>query len=339
MADMKDIVKVAVDAYHGNVAKYSQGESMELLREALVAANGGSTKLNYKAIRDGKCQGLFTLIEEILSRTVVEGLQSDDFFTSMVDFRNVALGDQNIFTIEDDNLFTISEAAEGTQGIRRQRLSGYHQVSLPTSLKLVKIYDELNRVLAGQVDFNYFINRVGESFRRKLLEDIYALWINATAADFGGSDYFPAAGPYDEDTMLELVSHVEASAGGKQATIIGTKVAVRNLAPSIQGTDSKSDLYNLGYYGKFYSTPVVALPQRHKVHSTEFVFPDNILTVVAGDEKPIKCVYEGDPILIMGNPLNNQDLTQEYLYGERYGMGIVLAGDSAGIGRYTLPTN
>ena len=75
------------------------------------------------------------------------------------------------------------------------------------------------------------------------------------------------------------------------------------------------------------------------MHSTQFVFPDNILTVVAGDEKPIKCVYEGDPILIMGNPLNNQDLTQEYLYGERYGMGIVLAGDSAGIGRYTIATN
>lgn len=41
----------------------------------MVAANNGSTKLNYKAIRDGKCQGLFALVEEILSRTVVEGLQ------------------------------------------------------------------------------------------------------------------------------------------------------------------------------------------------------------------------------------------------------------------------
>lgn len=75
MAEMNDIVQVAVDAYHGNTVKYSKGESMELLQKALVAANGGSTKLNYKNIRDGKCNGLFTLIEEILSRTVVEGLQ------------------------------------------------------------------------------------------------------------------------------------------------------------------------------------------------------------------------------------------------------------------------
>lgn len=75
MADMKDIVKVAVDAYHGNVEQYSVGQSQELLHKALVDANGGSTVLNYKNIRDGKCNGLFTLIEEILSRTVVEGLQ------------------------------------------------------------------------------------------------------------------------------------------------------------------------------------------------------------------------------------------------------------------------
>ena len=75
MADMKDIVKVAIDAYRGNVEKYSTGQSMELLQKALVEANGGSTVLDYKKIRDGKCNGLFTLVEEILSRTVVEGLQ------------------------------------------------------------------------------------------------------------------------------------------------------------------------------------------------------------------------------------------------------------------------
>lgn len=75
MSEMYDIVKLAVDAYHGTVEKYTVGQSMDTLRQALVDANGGSTKLNYKAIRDGKCNGLFSLIEEILSRTVVEGLQ------------------------------------------------------------------------------------------------------------------------------------------------------------------------------------------------------------------------------------------------------------------------
>lgn len=246
MPDMKDIVKVAVDAYHGNVERYSVGQSQEVLRQALIEANGGSTKLNYRKIRDGECKGLFTLIEQILSHTAVEGLQGDEYFNALVDFRNVAEGDKNLFLIEDSNLFTVSEAADGTQGIRRQRLSGVSEMSIPTSLKVVKIYEELNRVLAGRVDFNTFINKVSESFRKKLLDDIYTLWSTATANDFGGTAYFPAAGVYDEDELLELISHVEAAANGKPVTILGTKKAVRNLAPAIQSTDSKSDLYNMG---------------------------------------------------------------------------------------------
>lgn len=336
MPEFNDIVQVAVDAYHGNVTKYSVNDSMELLQKALVEANGGSTKLNYKNIRDGKCIGLFAIVEEILARTVVEGLQGDEYFNSLVEFRNIALGDQNLFIVEDTDLFTVSDAADGTQGIRRQRLGGYNEVALPTSFKVVKIYEELNRVLSGQVDFNTFINKVGESFRQKLLNDIYTLWTSATAEDLGGVTYFPAAGAYDEDTLLELVAHVEAASGGKPATIIGTKVGLRKLAPSIEGNDSKSDLYNMGYYGKFYGTDVVAMPQRHKINSTDFVFDNNTLTIIAGDSKPIKVVYEGQSTIIPGDPMSNKDLTQDYLYGEKYGMGLVLAGGNAGIGRYQM---
>ena len=59
-----------------------------------------------------------------------------------------------------------------------------------------------------------------------------------------------------------------------------------------------------------------------------------LLTIIAGDDKPIKFVYEGDPIMLTGDPLANADLTQEYVYAENYGIGIVLAGGNNGIGRY-----
>lgn len=334
MDEMNNIVKVAVDAYHGNPEKYSVGQSMDLLREAMIQANGGSTVLNYKNIRDGKCNGLFTLVEEILSRTVVEGLQGDEFFNNLVDFRNVAEGDKNLFVLEDDNMFVVADAADGTQGIRRQRLGGVSETSIPTSMKYVKIYEELNRVLAGRVDFNYMINKVSEAFRQKLLNDVYTLWTGITADQLGGVTYFPAAGAYDEEALLDLIAHVEAAAGGKPATIIGTKKAVRHLVPAVQGADSQRDIYNNGYYGRFYGTPIAVTPQRHKVGSTEFVMNDDVLTIMAGDEKMIKCVYEGSPLLIMGDPMSNGDLTHEYLYGEKYGMGIVTAGGNSGIGRY-----
>jgi hypothetical protein len=275
-------------------------------------------------------------VEEILSRTVIEDLQDSDFFNSFVEFRDVAEGDRNVFVIEDDDLFTVSEVASGTQGLRRQRIGGRGEVTIRTATRGVRIYEEMNRVLAGRVDFNDMINRVSESFSKQLLDEIFALWSGATAEDMGGEVYFPVAGVYDEDALLDVIAHTEAAASGKTATIIGTKKALRNLAPAIQGIDSKHDLYTMGYYGSFYGTPVMAIPQRHKLNSTEFVMPDNVLTIVAGDDRPIKVVREGDPLVVYGNAIDNADLTQEFLYTESYGMGIVLAGGNAGIGRYEM---
>lgn len=246
MADINEIVRVAVDAYHGRTNKYSVSESQDTLRQALVAANNGSTIMNYKDIRDGKCNGLFTIIEEILGQTISDGLSGNEFFMNMVDYRNVALGDKNLFLMEDNDLFVVDEAAEGTQGIRRQRLSGVSEISIPTTLKVVKIYEEMNRVLAGRVDFNTMINKVSQSFQKQLLDEVFAIWSNITADQLGGVTYFPAAGAYDENTLLDLISHVEAAAGGKTATLIGTKKALRSIAPSIQSDNSTNDLYNLG---------------------------------------------------------------------------------------------
>ena len=184
--DFNELVKLAVDGYKGSVEKYSVKQSQETIRQALVELNGGSTKLDFKAIRDGKCAGLFTLIEEVLHATVSEGLTANDFFNTMVDYRNVAEGDEEEFEVEDSTLFVVDEVADGSQALRRQRLGDLRSVRIPTSMKMVRIYEELNRVLSGRVDFNHLIDVVAESFQQKILNDIFTLWTGITAEDLGG---------------------------------------------------------------------------------------------------------------------------------------------------------
>ena len=337
--NIKDLVKVAIDAYHGSVANYSNQEAIDLLRKAAIELNGGSTKLDYKAIRDGKCAGLFSLIEEIISRVVVEDLTGDEYFNALVDFRNIGAGDQNLFEVEDSDLFSVDEIANGTQALRRQRLGGVSTFSIATKRHGVKIYEELSRMLAGQVDFNKMIAKVAASYKRAMLQEIYDLWTGATAADFGDDPNNPVyvvAGTYSEDDLLDIVEHVEAASGGKQAKIIGTKAALRKVAPSVQGADSRGDLYNMGYYGSFYGSPTLCLPQRHKIGTTTFVHLDNQLQVIASDEKPIKVVYEGSPLIIPGAPYQNYDLTQDYMYSDMHGMKLVLPNGNTGFGRYTF---
>jgi len=87
-------------------------------------------------------------------------------------------------------------------------------------------------------------------------------------------------------------------------------------------------------YGSFYGSPVVALPQRHVTGTTNFLLPDNVISIVATDDKPIKCVYEGDSIIKVGDPLDNADLTQEFTHIERVGLGLLVTGENNGFGRY-----
>lgn len=78
----------------------------------------------------------------------------------------------------------------------------------------------------------------------------------------------------------------------------------------------------------------MALPQRHEVGTTDFILPDNELTIVSSTtDKPIKCVTEGESLIIQGNPLDHGDLTQTYFAAQRFGLGVVTSGFT-GIGKY-----
>ena len=322
MAD-KNLIKLAVDSYKGHVAgNYSVDDSMEVLRQALVEANGGSTKLDYRAIRDGKCNGLFAIVEEIINKTVIEGLPESCPLFDYVDYRNLAEGDTNIFEIRDNGLFVVSDIADGTQGLRRQRLTGGEEITVKTQLKGIKIYEELRRVLAGRVDFNELIDKVAESFQKKINNDIYA----AVKAGFDGLiSPYKANGSFDESKLTEIIDHVEA-ATGKKAFILGSKQAVRKIT-GVKGADStsaKEDLYAMGYFGHFYTTPIIVMENAHKVGGTDFVL-GNDLYIVASDDKFVKFVTEGDTLIIPGDALGNADLSQEYFMAERYGISVIFA--------------
>ena len=330
MAD-KNLIKMAVDSYKGHIAgNYSVDDTNETLRQALIEANGGSTKLDYRAIRDGKCSGVFAIVEEIINKTVIEGLPESCPLFNYVDYRNVAEGDSNVFELTDEGLFIVADIAEGTQGLRRQRMAGGEEVVVKTQIKGIKIYEELRRVLAGRVDFNKLIDKVAESFQKKITEEMYG----AVVATFDGLVApYTANGTFDEAKLAEVIDHVEA-ATGKKAAIIGSKQAVRKIT-GVKGADAdsaKEDLYAMGYFGHFYTTPIVVMQNGHKIGGTDFIL-GNDLYIVAGDEKFIKFVTEGDTLIVPGDALGNSDLSQEYFMAQRYGVKAIL---STAFGVYKL---
>ena len=222
-----NLVKLAIDGYKGHVAgNYSVSDAQETLRAALVEANGGKTSFDIKDVRAGRCEKVFTIVEELVNAISEEGLRGDEFFMNMVEDRNMALGDTPVFHIERDSLLAVADIAEGTQGVRRQRIEGGTDITVTTQLHAVKIYEELNRVLSGRIDFNKLVDLVSRSFVKNELDSAYAAFtgmFNKLQAPYSES------GSYDEEKLLTLVEHVEA-ATGQTAMIVGTRrPCVRSL--------------------------------------------------------------------------------------------------------------
>lgn len=324
MAIDSNLIKLAVDGYKGHVAgDYSVNDTQEALRKALVEANGGSTKLDIKAIRDGRCNGVFAIIEELVNVIHEEGLKGDEFFMNMVEDRNMSLGDTNKFHIERECLFAVADIAEGTQGVRRQRIEAGQDITVNTQLRAIKIYEELNRVLAGRIDFNKFVDLVGKSFTKQELDATYDAFVGMFKKLKAP---YTETGSFDEDKLLELIDHVEASTG-ETAVIVGTRKALRKIKTAVVSDSAKEEMYAMGHFGRFNGTELVAVKQRHKSGTDDFILDDNVLYVFAGDTKPIKRVTEGDVTMLMGTPMNNADMSQEFLMMKRTGIAVIFDRD------------
>lgn len=301
--------------------QFSVSEVDGAAREAMIALNGGSDKLNLRNFRPGT--ELFAFVEQLLDITVNEGLKGDEFFMNFVDYRNIAEGDQNIFYTEDKDTFIVSEIGRGNQGIRRQRLGSGEQVSAKTTPKAIRVYEHLSRIMSGRVNFSTFIERVTQSVQKKHYEDIYNLFTSLTVNTPGMYTEAVYSGVYDEQSVLNVIDHVEAD-NDAPATIFGTRNALRNLKMDVVADAAKDDMYAMGYYGRFNGTPTFRIKPRYKQGTHEFIIPDDQLWVIAGTDKFIKFVTEGQTLLKQVDAVDNYDLTQEYWMIEQYGLILML---------------
>lgn len=330
--EKSQVVKLATDMITNKVsANFADAsKNSEALIDELIEANGGSSEISFKNFN--RANPCFQIIEEIIPKIVHEGFKGNEFFMNLVDYRNVLLGDDIDFWTDDKTELIVSDVSYGVAAIRRQRLGKKEKYNVETTLKIVSVYEELKRLLARRVDFNEFIQAVSKAFIRDRYNDIFTAFDGITASTRGLDSTYVRTGSYSEDTLCEIIDHIEA-ANEFKATILGTRKALRKITTAVQSNEAKSDMYNSGFYGKFNGTPMIYTPQRHKVGTSEFLLNDNKIIIIASNEKPIKYLTKGTGILSVTDPLQTADHTQTYLYAEEAGVGVAF-NDKIGI--YTL---
>lgn len=319
---MNELQRVMLDAYHGDVKKYSKTDANEVIRKALIAEIG-TDKIDFKTLRNNK-PAIFTVIEETIDLIINQNLSTSEFF-NFVEYRDIPFGDYAVFHIEDPTLLRVSNIAEGISTPLAQRIdNGF--VGVNTQLKSIAIYDELNRFLAGQVDWAKLVNKVALSFNNAIAVDVY----NAFSSSY---NTLPALyvenGAYSEDNLIDLMDRVRANTG-RDVQIWGTRSALRKIqldSPFMLTDSAKQNIQDLGYMGVFAGAPAIMIPQLITPGTDDFAFRgDQLYILPVGDEKPVKLVTEGESIIVdrAADANTNAARRMEYVFEKRYGVSLIV---------------
>ena len=335
-----NVVRLAVELLSGKQSfsykdeMHDKAEAIELLRAALIEANGGSAIIDKKSLRRNKVE-IFEIIEELVPIIVQDGFQGNEFFMNFVEEKNLALGDQNRFWIPDNSTFIVTKIADGVGTPDRQRLDHGRELTVVTSLHAVRMFEEFSRFMSGRIDWNVLCDKVAKAFQNAIWEDIYTAFSGISASTIGLSATYVKTGTFATATVRELIAHVEA-ATGMPAMLVGTKAALAHCEGAEKSDSAKESFHNAGFYGMFEGTPMVMLKQIHKKGTDVFALADDELYVIASDERFIKLVFEGDAYVDDRDTTRQSDRTFEYFMTMAWGVGIAVTGK---IGKYKFTTS
>ena len=334
-----ELVKLIVDNYNGVADQFCGDENPNDLINAAVCDIFGKESITFKDLRKrSKSEEFFDVVSEVLEKTVLEGFVADPIVDSLVDSRNIALGDEQAFDIEDDQEIIVSEISSGNQKFDRQRLGVGQRIYVPTRPVGCSVYEEFRRVKSGVVDFNSLISRVQKAYNRDLRQRIWAAFEGMFSDLSSYTDIYYKSGSYDATSLLTICEHVAAEANS-DVIIVGSRLALNQInmdaASARLGTEGKKDIYDIGYIGKFNGIPCMAIQQFHKLGTANtFGVPTNDLFILPTDgRKPIKYVTEGEFYTSTINPEDHADLTAEYKFWTNYGIAAV---GKSQLGKYSI---
>jgi len=319
------LVKLCVDGYKGNVTQYSVGEVSEVIRKEFIELMG-TDKPNPREFRAHAPQ-IYAILEEVLDDLITKGITQTRFFDQFVEYRDLNLGDRNEFYVEDRTTLFISEVAHGHWNLRRQKLNVGQSFHVDTKVYGAAVYGDFLRFVTGRLDWAGLVNKLQEAVQLKLAEDIYTGFLGAT-------QYLPTqfkkTGSFDANAMSDLIQHVSVANNYKPLVIAGTRNALKKITGSYTGTpfmasQNMLDILNQqGYLNVFDGVPLLEIPQVFKRNTFDFKLDDNVLMVLATDNKPVKVVREGQSMIKeVSSGTENLDMSIEHMFLTQYGVATV----------------
>lgn len=311
------IIDLANDIATGSLASYSKEEANDKLRVALNKLTGSEDgKFDAKKFRRNKLD-LFEIIEVAVDERVEADVR--ERFKDFVDYRSTSFGDKLEFQPKSNEFLSVSKIAGGTNNLRRQRIGKGEAYRIDTDWYGVKIYEELERFLAGHVDWVELISKVEEAFAERITADIFKAVKDAYTALAAPRK---VTGVWDNEEFNTLIEYVRAATGLKPM-VIGTRVAIQKATPAYISDEMKNQRNSEGFF-KVVDGITFGVIEQGFIPGTEQFAVDNdfLLVLPNGNEKIVKFVMEGEALIKEVRDQANADDSQEYVLRKKYGVGV-----------------
>lgn len=320
MVIIKDLLAEIDSASQGMSTKYSQADMETKLRGQFVELFGTENPSYLQIARNPNAGQFYAIMEEVLEDATSRALT---LALPYAEYKNANWGDSPRFEVENTDMFDVVTIASGNFNIRRQRLDSKF-FTIATEAKGIKIFDSFKRFLAGRVNWAQMIQKVANSYVKHVRELTWtALYASAPVngnAVFNVND----AGGFDIESVYTMAEHVGAENMNSDVIIMGSRQALRNMAPIIATEEANTELHKNGYYTTAEGYKLVPVDQMHKTNTFEFLLSNKQLMVLPADVGAIvKILEEGTPIITDKGIGETMDGSVEHMFYKEVGVAVV----------------
>lgn len=326
---LSGIPKLIVDVRNNRVKAFSKDvttdQANEILRQKInemLPPRQLTGKIRYNDFVKFVPQ-VFDIISEVLYISVIEAYKSIPFFQKVVDFRVLALGDQNEFVVKDSSYAMVRKFAGNTWDTERQKMAPDRAISMPTEWFFTHVYEELERFLIGATSIDELMTWM-ENGWIKHINDMISTVFNGAGSKL--PSVFNQTGTLSVDIMRELTSRVRTASRGA-IEIYGTEMALaqlNDLADIKYSENMINEVYNTGRLGKWMGIDVVEIPQYFNYGTYDFGVRNDELFILPAGIKPIKFVDEGETRSLVKNENDNHDQTYAVQLQRKMGCGLIM---------------
>ena len=317
IAKLTDIQKVARDCYRGNVEKFSKNAAEDVLRAEIMERVGGTW--SYTNFQKGKWD-VYALLQEIIDVDLVN--LSEEAFNQFCEVKNFELGDSAEFVVKNNSLFKVGVIADGINSTRRQRKLG-SKLRTDAFKLAIATYEELDRFIAGRIDWKEYVDTVVASFNHEIATQIVGAFGKAYSEI--GTNLKVSTNAEGVDEELKKIINKVKGATGKNVEIYGTAEALGKIK-GVGALSDADDKKSMGYVRVFNGVKLVELPNTYNEGTDEWALNNDAIYVIPNGEKIIKLGYEGGVTILEDTTGTHRDDQQiEMTYMQKIHVAVLVA--------------